>query len=304
MKKYHILIIDDDPKQHLILGDYLKLAGYEVAHAESGADGVKMLEEKKPDLVLLDINMPGMDGFKVMEEIRKKAANRTIAVLFLTALNRQHLKIKGLEQGADDFITKPYDRTELLARINAVIRRSDRYRMLDGVMEGNLSDAGIADLLQSMELGLKTATIRLKDMDAEIAVLDGQLLFVRQGKFTGNDAMLRIFLLERGYFSIQFNQTPAGCDENDCRPLTSVLMNVSNDVDEIRDMIRRLGIENRRLRFIDDLADFPELEKVRQFTPAGLVELISYMDGNPMDNIKVLVAASKRKKLKVEKPGV
>ncbi|MEE4356507.1 MAG: response regulator [Desulfococcaceae bacterium] len=302
MKKYRILIIDDDPMQHLILGDYLKLADYEVAHAESGAEGLQKLAEQKPDLILLDIQMPGMDGFQVMEEIRKKAANRTISVLFLTALNRQHLKIKGLELGGDDFITKPYDRAELLARINAVLRRSDRYRMLDGVMEGNLSDAGLSDLLQSMELGLKTATIRLKDMDAEIVIRDGELLYVRQGDFRGDEALLRIFLLEKGYFSIQFNEVPSGCGD-ECRSLTSVLMNVSNEVDDIRDMIRQLGVEDRRLRFADDLGDFSDLEKVRQFTPGTFIELICCMQGNPKDNIRVLVAASKQKKLKLDKTG-
>ncbi|MGE0087022.1 MAG: response regulator [Desulfococcaceae bacterium] len=302
MKKYRILIIDDDPMQHLILGDYLKLAGYEVAHAESGAEGLRKVEEQKPDLILLDIQMPGMDGFQVITEIRKKAANRIISVLFITAINRQHLKIKGLELGGDDFITKPYDRAELLARINAVLRRSDRSRLMDGVMEGNLADAGISDLLQSMELGLKTATIRLADMDAEIVIKDGQMLHVRQGKFSGDEAMVRIFLLEKGFFSIQFNEIPPGCG-NECKSLTSVLMNVSNDVDEIRDMIRQMGVENRLLRFADDLNGFPALEKVRQFTPATFTELITVMEGHPKDNIRMLVAASKQKKLKLDKTG-
>ncbi|GBC61119.1 DNA-binding response regulator [Desulfonema ishimotonii] len=300
MAGYLILIIDDDPAQHMILGDYLRLAGYEVIHAENGEEGLTLLEARRPDLVLLDVQMPGMDGFQVIEKIRKNAANRNISVLFITALDRQHLKIKGLEQGADDYITKPFDRAELLARINAVLRRSDRSRHLEGVMEGDLADAGLSDLLQSMELSLKTAVIHLKDMDSEIVIRSGELLAARQGGFTGDEALIRMFLLESGYFSIKFNEIPPGITGSP-RSLTSVLMNISNEVDEIRDIIRQLGVGDRRLIIADETAEFPELRKVREIMPATFTEIITAMDGDIRENIRLLVAASKKRKLKVER---
>ena len=80
-------------------------------------------------------------------------------------------------------------------------------------------------------------------------------------------------------------------------------MNISNEVDDIREMIRQIGVADRRLRFADDLEGFPDLEKVRQFTPATFIELICCMEGNPKDSIRVLVAASKQKKLKADKSG-
>lgn len=301
MAGYEVLIIDDDPAQHLIIGEYLRLAGYEVTSAENGEQGLKMLGEHIPDLILLDVQMPGLDGFQVIQKIRENAANQNISVLFLTALDRQNLKIKGLELGADDFITKPCDRAELLARINAVLRRSGRTRSLEGVMEGNLTDVGISDLLQSMELSMKTATIRIKDLDAEIVIKNGELLHVRKGAFKDYQALLRIFLLERGYFSTQFNEIPAGITPGKPQSLTSVLMNVANDVDEIKDLLRQIGIGDRRLKFADDLSDFPALEKVRDVTPATFTELIVEMEDDPKKNIKILVAASKQRKLKIEK---
>lgn len=300
MGGYLILVIDDDPAQHMIIEGYLKLAGYDVAHAEDGEEGLKFLEGKKPDLILLDVQMPRMDGFQVIQKIRQNASYRNISVLFLTALDRQHLKIKGLELGADDFITKPFDRAELLARINAVLRRTGRSRHLEGIMEGDISDVGMFDLMQSMELGMKTAVIRLKDMDAEIVVQNGELLYARQGAFSGYPALLRIFLLSRGYFSIQFNEIPSRIMSAP-QSLTSVMMRVANDVDEIRDMIRKLGIGDRRVTLEKDLAEFPALEKVRAVTPATFVEIITAMEGDLKQNIRILVSASKKRKLKIEK---
>lgn len=300
MADYLVLIIDDDQSQHMILGGYLKLSGYRVADAYDGAEGLRMLEELKPDLVLLDVQMPGMDGFQTLQEIKKKAAYRNVSVLFLTALERQHLKIKGLELGADDYITKPFDRAELLARINAVLRRSDRSRQLEGIMEGDLADVGIADLLQSMELGVKTATILLDGIDGEILVRNGELLYVRQGSLTGDQALVRIFLLEKGAFSIKFNELSKRISEEP-RPLTSVLMNVSNEVDEIKDIIRQLKVENRLIKIAGDISEFPGIEKIRELTPMTFTEMIAAMDGDPRDNIKILVAASKSRKLKIEK---
>ncbi|MCP4349841.1 MAG: response regulator [Desulfobacterales bacterium] len=300
MADYLILIVDDEKAQHMILGDYLKLSGYKVAHAYDGAEGLKMLEELKPNLVILDVQMPGMDGFQTLQEIKKKAAHRNVAVLFLTALERQHLKIKGLELGADDYITKPFDRAELLARINAVLRRSDRSRQLEGIMEGDLADVGIADLLQSMELGVKTATIVLGEIGGEILVKNGELLYVSQGTLTGDQALIRIFLLEKGAFSIKFNELSKTVSEKP-RGLTSVLMNISNEVDEIKDIINKLHVDNRLIKIVGDVSEFPEIDKIRELTPMTFTEMIVAMDGNSRDNIKILAAASKSRKLKIEK---
>ncbi len=300
MADYLILIIDDDPTHHLIVGNYLKKSGYDAIHALDGEQGLKMLEERKPHLVLLDIQMPGMDGFQLIRKIKKDKSGHHVAVIFLTALKRQEIITKGLELGADDYIVKPFDRSELLARIKAVLRRMDRRISHEGHMEGELTDLGISDLLQSMEMGMKTATIRMKEMDAEIVVDNGGFLYARQGRFTGEQALQRIFLLEKGGFSVKFNEIPPGIGQKTA-PLTSILMNVTKDVDEIRDIMSQMGVENRQMIIAGDLTLFPDLEKIRDITPATFAEIIAHMEGVLKDNIKILIQASTERILKIEK---
>lgn len=295
-----ILIVDDDQTQHLILGEYLKLSGYEVDHAEEGAQGLKLMEQRKPDLVLLDIQMPVMDGFKTLEVIRKKSEFKHIPIMLLTSLDRQHLKIKGLELGADDYITKPFNRAELLARINATLRRAERNRPMEGMLSGDLSDVGLSDLLQSMELGNKTASIDLEDVDGEIYIDNGMLVHVRQGNFTGEQALTRIFLKERGAFTVKFNDLPADLT-GDPIPLMSVLMAVLAKVDDVKEIIKRMRAENRVIKIADDIASFPAIAKFKDKSPISFVDLMILMEDDINKNLKTLISASKKGKLKIIK---
>ena len=117
-----ILIIEDDANIAELLRLYLEKDGFEVVHAADGGKGVSEFERTSPNLVLLDIMLPVMDGWGVLREIR--ATSKT-PVIMLTAKGETFDKINGLEMGADDYITKPFDVKELLARIHAVLRRYD-----------------------------------------------------------------------------------------------------------------------------------------------------------------------------------
>ena len=116
-----ILVVDDDRNIQEILGMYLKKENFRVISCENGTDAVRVFREENPDLVLLDVMLPGMDGFAVLEEIRKR--NDT-PVIMLTAKGSTSDRIQGLENGADDYVSKPFDSKELVARIKAVLRRS------------------------------------------------------------------------------------------------------------------------------------------------------------------------------------
>jgi len=301
LDNYLILIIDDDQTQHLILGEFLKSEGYDVIHAKDGEQGLKIMEAQKPDLILMDVQMPVMDGFKTLELIRKKPTFRDTPVLLLTSLDREKLKIKGLELGADDYITKPFNKAELLARVKAALRRVVRNRRAEGRMEGNLSDLGLSDLLQSMELGSKTASIFLKEIDGEIFIENGELVHVRQGMFTGNEAMTRIFLLEKGTFSVKFNNLPPDLPEREMKPLMSVLMGVLADVDEIKDIISRMGVKDRLIKIDTDVSEFPSLDKLKALSPISFTKLLISMEGDVKNNLKVLIMASKKGKLRIVK---
>ncbi|HKR65834.1 MAG TPA: response regulator [Thermoanaerobaculia bacterium] len=117
-----ILAVDDNPDNLLLLSGILQRAGYEVRAANSGARALKMLEREAPDLVLLDINMPEMDGYEVCRAIKANAALAPVPVVFISALDDVVDKVRGFEAGAVDYVTKPFQEAEVLARVDTQLR--------------------------------------------------------------------------------------------------------------------------------------------------------------------------------------
>ena len=120
MNKIRILLVDDDPNISHLVDLYLTKEGFEVSTAQRGDDALKAFKASPPNLMLLDVMLPGMDGWQVCREVRKVS---NIPVIMLTAKDETFDKVLGLELGADDYIVKPFDMKELVARIKAVIRR-------------------------------------------------------------------------------------------------------------------------------------------------------------------------------------
>ncbi|MBE5762523.1 MAG: response regulator transcription factor [Clostridiales bacterium] len=120
-EKTRILVVDDDKNILQLIKLYLEKEGFEVVEAMRGDDGLKLFDSQPPNLVMLDIMLPGMDGWQVCREIRKTS---NIPILMITAKDETFDKVLGLELGADDYITKPFDPKELIARTKAVLRRS------------------------------------------------------------------------------------------------------------------------------------------------------------------------------------
>jgi DNA-binding response OmpR family regulator len=118
----NILIIEDEPELVRVLRSYLEQAGYNVESAYRGDSGLSTWEHKKPDLVILDLNLPGMDGLDVAREIRRKS---NTPIIMLTARVEETDQLIGLELGADDYITKPFSPRVVVARVRALLRRSE-----------------------------------------------------------------------------------------------------------------------------------------------------------------------------------
>lgn len=116
-----ILIVDDDPNICELLRLYLEKDGFNTVIASDGEEAVKFAESEKPDLMLLDIMLPKMDGWQVCREIRKKSE---LPIIMLTAKGETFDKVLGLELGADDYVSKPFDTKEVVARVKAVLRRT------------------------------------------------------------------------------------------------------------------------------------------------------------------------------------
>ncbi len=120
-EKPYILVVDDDPNISRLVQLYLEKEGFEVRTAARGDDAVNEFRRLPPDLILLDVMLPGLDGYQVLRAVRRSGA---IPVIMLTARDETFDKVLGLELGADDYMTKPFDAKELVARVKAVLRRA------------------------------------------------------------------------------------------------------------------------------------------------------------------------------------
>ncbi len=121
-----ILVIDDDPAIAELVAVNLEMAGYEVSQAEDGIKGQALALQLLPDLIVLDLMLPKVDGFTVCQRLRRDERTADIPVLMLTALSHTQNKVEGFNAGADDYLTKPFEVEEMLARVRALLRRTDR----------------------------------------------------------------------------------------------------------------------------------------------------------------------------------
>jgi two-component system OmpR family response regulator len=131
-----VLIIDDEPKIVEICRDYLVAAGFDVIQAGDGPKGLAAARAEKPDLIVLDLMLPGIDGMDVCRILRRESH---VPIIMLTARVEEVDKLKGLELGADDYLTKPFSPRELVARVHTVLRRAGEPQPLDVLRAGELT---------------------------------------------------------------------------------------------------------------------------------------------------------------------
>ena len=132
MHKAKILVVDDEPSILNLVTSYLKADGFEYFTADDGLSGLKAARTFQPDLIVLDINLPGMDGIELLTQLRRES---DVYVIMLTAKAEETDKVIGLSVGADDYLTKPFSPRELIARIKAALRR---FRVSNGVQSGDV----------------------------------------------------------------------------------------------------------------------------------------------------------------------
>ncbi|MDR1620813.1 MAG: response regulator transcription factor [Synergistaceae bacterium] len=187
----HILVIDDDVDLCALLKDYLQSEGFGFACAYLGSEGLKLLNSRAYDIVILDVMLPEQDGFDVLREIRSIS---NVPVVMLSAKGDQIDKVVGLEIGADDYICKPFDARELLARLKAVLRRSG---------DSKARPARNVDTLADLELCRESLSVKIAGADVyltnvEFSLLD-QLISCAGKKISSEQ--LSVNVLGRGYTS-------------------------------------------------------------------------------------------------------
>ncbi len=121
MSKVQVLVVDDEPRYLKLIRYNLEAANYEVTTAADGEEALELVANNSPDLVILDIRLPGMDGYDVCAKIREFSS---VPIIMLTAKGEESEKVRGLRLGADDYVTKPFSADELMARVEALLRRS------------------------------------------------------------------------------------------------------------------------------------------------------------------------------------
>jgi two-component system alkaline phosphatase synthesis response regulator PhoP len=169
-----ILVVDDDRQIVRLVQSYLEQAGYTVLAAYDGTAALRLIRAERPDLVVLDLMLPDMDGWAITRAVRADPATAALPILMLTARVEDADRIVGLELGADDYVTKPFNPREVLARVRAILRRVNR----------------IAPEHQSLTYG----TLRL-DADQHVVTLDGQPIDLTPTEFD----LLRLFLTQPGH---------------------------------------------------------------------------------------------------------
>ena len=135
----NILVVEDDPNISDLIHMYLVKEGFDVRIAGDGGKAIEEFQKQAPDLILLDIMLPGQDGYSILEKLKKEPKTRDIPVIMVTAKEAEYDKVRGLDSGADDYITKPFGMMEFISRVKAVLRRSKK-QMKDTLLScGNLS---------------------------------------------------------------------------------------------------------------------------------------------------------------------
>ena len=197
MTQQQLLMIEDDTRLANMVGEYLRQSGYGFTHAADGTSGLAALRASPPDLVILDLMLPDMDGLEVCRRIKSQTnasgENPSTAVLMLTAKGDPMDRIVGLEIGADDYLPKPFEPRELLARIRAVLRRGSEVAAAGGA--GGASQKGLQKIMQfgSLEIDRDARTVTVSGSVRELTSYQFDLLTAlaeRSGRVLTRDQIM------------------------------------------------------------------------------------------------------------------
>lgn len=248
MARKSLLLVDADPRSLRVLEVSLRKAGYNLATCTDGPSALETIELSTPDLILSDTRLPGMDGFTLVEKIHENPDLASIPVMFLSSETSVESKVRGLQLGVEDYLTKPIYIKEIVARINLALQRSER----DAVVTrrnslsrtrftGSLGDMGLVDLLQTIDMSRKSGVLSLRqevvlpsgatrERRGTIAFRDGQVVDAELGRLVGDRAIYRLLLWNEGNFEVDF-----GPVKNEVRihtPTQGILMEGMRRVDE------------------------------------------------------------------------
>lgn len=263
MSKPQLLLVDGDAKSLRVLEVSLRKAGYSVTTAVNGIDALEKCELVPPDLVLSDTRMPELDGFEFCRRFKSDERFADVPFVFLTSRKAVEDKVRGLELGVDDYLTKPIYVKEIVTRVRILLQKREKERLerrdQKSGFAGNLADMGIVDLVQTFEIGRKSGTVRCVDKKGRRAAIffrDGKVVDVELGQLVGELAFYRLLNWSEGSFEIEFKP----CSRDDRITLSSqgLLMEGMRRIDEWGRLLEQV----------------PPLDRILEVDPHRLAEVL------------------------------
>lgn len=304
MAKQSLLLVDGDARSLRVLEVSLKKAGFNVTTAVNGRDALDKVHTAAPDLIISDTDMPEMDGFAFCEELKNHEQWAEIPFIFLTKESSIENKIRGLELGVEDYLTKPIYIKEILTRIRILLQKHQR-ATLEGKRDnrtrfsGRISDLGVVDLIQTIEMSRKSGLIQVnagEDRRAVVYFRDGKVIDAEAGSLQGEDAVYRVLTWSDGEFEVFFRNVR----RKDVIPITSqaLLMEGMRRLDEWGRLLEQLP--SLETAFVIDtaelaerLADLPdELNAILKLFD-GRRNLMEIIDASDYGDLECLEAIAK-----------
>ncbi len=305
MAKKQLLLVDADPRSVRVLEVSLKKAGYSVTTAENASDALEKVEFSVPDLILTDTRLPGTDGYAFVKRLKDNRELSAIPVVFLTSEKSIEDKMRGLELGVEDYLTKPIFVRELIARVTLLLARKTQQSMATTMpnsrrtrLSGSLEDMGVVDLLQTFEVSRKSGVARVADgpREARVYFRDGRVVDAVMGRLRGEEAVYRALLWTVGTFEVEF--CPVANDEVITTSTQGLLMEGMRRVDEWGRLAEQLPpalaiFEVAYEQLMERLNEIPdELNAILKLFD-GRRTLLDVVDESPFEDLSTLQTVSK-----------
>ena len=304
MAKKSLLLVDADPRSLRVLEVSLRKAGYSVATCGDAGEALEMVELSTPDLILSDTRLPGVNGFQLVEELRRQVGHDKVPFMFLSSDASVESKVRGLELGVEDYLTKPIYIKEIITRINLTLQRQEREGLARRTsvsktrFTGSLGDMGLVDLLQTIDISRKSGVLELTSghQRGTITFRDGQPLDSELGVLVGEPAIYRLLLWNEGEFEIDFR--PVRVEQRIRSSTQAILMEGMRRVDEWGRLLEQIPsldnvFEVSEDELVERLAEIPdEINGILRHID-GRRSLIEVVDAAAQDDLETLTAITK-----------
>ncbi len=306
MAKQKLLLVDADPRSVRVLEVSLKKAGYSVTTAADGLDALAKIESMTPDLVLSDTRLPKLDGYTLVRRLKERPEWSAIPVVFLTSQKSIEDKIRGLELGVEDYLTKPIFVRELIARVNLLLAKRTQENIAANRsptsgrtrFSGSTQDMAVVDLLQTFEVSRKSGVVHLRSgtQDARIYFRDGKVVDAELARLRGEEAIYRALIWNEASFEVEFK--PVANEDIVEGSTQAILMEGMRRVDEWGRLCEQLPplatvFEIDHEELLDRLNEIPdELNGILRLFDSARA-LSDVVDDSPFEDLSTLSTISK-----------